>query len=54
MFAVMIAGDHLPGNDTILATVAWTMLLSIVSHGLTANSLASVYGARAEQRGGEI
>jgi NhaP-type Na+/H+ or K+/H+ antiporter len=51
---VMVMGAHLPGNDTILATVAWTIVLSIVAHGLTANSLASVYGARVDHRGGEI
>ncbi len=54
VFAVMVAGDHLPGNDTILATVAWTIVLSIVAHGLTATSLASVYGTRADRRGGGI
>ncbi len=54
VFGVMVAGDHLPGNDTILATVAWTIVLSVVAHGLTANPLASVYGARADRRGGEI
>ena len=50
----MVMADHLPGNDTIMATVAWTIVLSIVAHGLTANSLASVYGARADHRGGKI
>ena len=54
VFAVMVMGEHLPGNDTILTTVAWTIVLSIVGHGLTANPLASVYGARAEKRGGKI
>jgi NhaP-type Na+/H+ or K+/H+ antiporter len=54
VFAVMVMADHLPGNDTIMATVAWTIVLSIVAHGLTANSLASVYGARADHRGGKI
>ena len=54
VFAVMVMADHLPGNDTIMATVVWTIMLSIVAHGLTANSLASVYGARADHRGGKI
>ena len=54
VFAVMVAGKQLPGNDTIVAVVAWTIVLSILAHGLSANSLASVYGARADNRGGEI
>ena len=54
VFAVMVMEGHLPGNDTIQATVAWTIALSIVGHGLTANSLASVYGANTERRGGKI
>jgi NhaP-type Na+/H+ or K+/H+ antiporter len=54
VFAVMVAAAQLPGNATIMATVAWTIVLSIVAHGLTANYLARVYGARADRRGGEI
>jgi NhaP-type Na+/H+ or K+/H+ antiporter len=54
VFAVMIAAQQLPGNDIILATFAWTVVLSVVAHGLTANILASRYGSRAEQRGGKI
>lgn len=54
VFAVMVMGAQLPGDTTILAAVAWTIVLSIMGHGLTANPLASIYGARAEKRGGEI
>ena len=54
VFAVMVAAKNLPGNDTILAVVAWTIVLSIVLHGLSANPLASLYGARADARGGVI
>ena len=54
VFAVMVAAENLPGNDTILAVVAWTIVLSILLHGLTANPLASLYGARADARGGVI
>jgi NhaP-type Na+/H+ or K+/H+ antiporter len=54
VFAVMVAGKNLPGNDTILAVVAWTIILSIVVHGLSANPLASLYGGRADRRGGVI
>ncbi len=54
VFAVMVIAERLPGNDTIVAVVAWTIVLSIVLHGLTANPLASAYGARADRRGGVI
>ena len=52
VFVVMVAAEHLAGNDTILTTVAWTIVLSVVAHGLTANVLAKRYGARVDQRGG--
>jgi NhaP-type Na+/H+ or K+/H+ antiporter len=54
VFAVMVRDEQLPGNETIVAVVAWTITLSIVLHGLTANPLASIYGARADARGGQI
>jgi NhaP-type Na+/H+ or K+/H+ antiporter len=54
VFAVMVAAAQLPGNATIMATVAWTIVLSIVAHGVTANFLACVYGARVNRRGGGI
>ena len=54
VFAVMVAAQHLPGSETILATVAWTIVLSVAAHGLTANILASRFGARVDGRGGEL
>jgi NhaP-type Na+/H+ or K+/H+ antiporter len=54
VFAVMVMDEQLPGNETIVAVVAWTILLSIVLHGLTANPLSSIYGARVQARGGRI
>lgn len=54
VFAVMVAGVHLPGNDTIMAVVTWTIVLSIIAHGLSANPLASHYGAQVDHRGGSI
>ncbi len=48
VFVVMVIGEHLPGNDTIVAVVAWTIVLSVVLHGLSANRLAAAYGARVE------
>lgn len=54
VFAVMVADKHLPGNETIAAVVAWTILLSILAHGLTANWLAGKYGGRVDVREGVI
>jgi NhaP-type Na+/H+ or K+/H+ antiporter len=46
VFVVMVIGEQLPGNDRIVAAVTWTITLSVVLHGLSANPLASAYGAR--------
>ena len=54
VFIVMVLGKDLPGSNILLTTVTWTILLSIVLHGITANRLSAVYGAKAEQRGGGI
>ncbi len=54
VFVVMVIAEKLPGNDTIVAVVSWTIVLSILLHGLSANPLASLYGARVDARGGEI
>jgi NhaP-type Na+/H+ or K+/H+ antiporter len=54
VFVVMVIAEKLPGNDTIVAVVSWTIVLSVVLHGLSANPLASLYGARADARGGQI
>ena len=47
VFAVMVIKAKLPGGDTLVATTACTILLSILLHGLTANPLAAAYGRRA-------
>ena len=54
VFVVMVVGEKLPGNDTIVAVVVWTIVLSIVLHGLSANPLAAKYGRRVDARGGTI
>jgi len=54
VFVVMVLATKLPGSNILLTTVTWTILLSITLHGITANPLAAVYGAKAEQRGGKI
>jgi NhaP-type Na+/H+ or K+/H+ antiporter len=46
VFAVMVLNSHLPGGDVLVATTAWTIVLSILAHGLSANPLARIYGER--------
>jgi NhaP-type Na+/H+ or K+/H+ antiporter len=52
VFLVMVANENLPGNDTMVATVVATVVLSIIAHGLTANPLAARFGARADSENG--
>lgn len=40
VFAIIVFDEQLPGNDTMMATIACTILLSVVGHGMTANPLA--------------
>jgi NhaP-type Na+/H+ or K+/H+ antiporter len=54
VFVVMVIDEKLPGIETIVAVVVWTIVLSIVLHGLSANPLAAKYGRRVEARGGTI
>ena len=54
VFVVMVVAEKLPGNDTIVSVVVWTIVLSVVLHGLSANSLAAIYGARVDARDGKI
>ena len=44
VFAVIVLNENLPGSNTLAITVAWTVLLSVLAHGLTANPLARIYG----------
>ncbi len=46
VFVVMVIDKKLPGNNTIVAAVAWTIVLSVVLHGLSANPLATAYSKR--------
>jgi NhaP-type Na+/H+ or K+/H+ antiporter len=47
VFAVLILDEKLPGNDAIILTAGWTVLLSVVAHGISANPLVRAIGARA-------
>jgi NhaP-type Na+/H+ or K+/H+ antiporter len=52
VFIVMVAAENLPENEILVATAAWTIVLSIVAHGISANPLAKLYGDRVKARGG--
>jgi sodium/hydrogen antiporter len=39
VFAVLVLDENLPGNDTIMLAAGWTVLLSVIAHGVTANPL---------------
>ena len=49
VFVVIVASAHLPGTETVAATVLWTIVFSVLGHGLTANPLATKYGASQAQ-----
>jgi sodium/hydrogen antiporter len=46
VFAVLVLDEHLPGNDTIMLAAGWTVLLSVIAHGVSANPLVSAIGRR--------
>jgi len=48
VFAVMIADARLPHGDLLIATVGWTILFSVIAHGLSANPLSSLYSRRVQ------
>jgi sodium/hydrogen antiporter len=37
VFAVLVFDEKLPGNDTIILAAGWTVLLSVITHGVTGN-----------------
>jgi sodium/hydrogen antiporter len=39
VFAIIVVNARLPGNDTMMAVIGITVLLSVVAHGVTANFL---------------
>jgi NhaP-type Na+/H+ or K+/H+ antiporter len=49
VFAVLVFDENLPGNDTIMLAAGWTVLLSVIAHGVTANPLVKrMAGLRAQ------
>jgi NhaP-type Na+/H+ or K+/H+ antiporter len=53
VFAVIVLNEHLPGGSTISMTVVCTIVLSIIGHGLSANPLINVLGARIKRSQGK-
>ncbi len=43
LFIVLVLEEHLPSESTLLAAAAWTVLLSVFAHGMTANPLTRRY-----------
>ena len=46
MFAVIVLDSKLPNSDLIAMTVACTIILSIIAHGITANPLVAAFTAK--------
>jgi NhaP-type Na+/H+ or K+/H+ antiporter len=46
VFGVIVLNERLPGNDTIIAVAGFTVLLSVIAHGVSANPLVKAIAAR--------
>ncbi|CAH2602759.1 Sodium:proton antiporter [Rhodovastum atsumiense] len=46
VFGIIVLDEHLPGNDTLILTVACTVALSVLAHGISANPLVHWLAAR--------
>ncbi|KPJ98652.1 MAG: sodium:proton antiporter, partial [Desulfobacterales bacterium SG8_35] len=53
VFAVIVLHEHLPGGETISLTVACTIILSVVFHGISANPLVNTLAARLQKTAGK-
>jgi NhaP-type Na+/H+ or K+/H+ antiporter len=49
VFAVLVLDEKLPDNDTIMLAAGWTVLLSVIAHGVTANPLVNRMVGRTEE-----
>jgi sodium/hydrogen antiporter len=50
VYAVLIANAHIPGGNIVFTVAAFTILLSIALHGLSAAPLSNLYGRRMRHR----
>ncbi len=46
VFGVIVVGEKLPGNDTIIAVAGGTVLMSVIAHGISANPLVNAIARR--------
>src|SRR5580704_445165 len=53
VFAVLVLDEKLPGNDTMMLAAGWTVLLSVIFHGVTANPLVKRMAGRSLARAGD-
>jgi NhaP-type Na+/H+ or K+/H+ antiporter len=51
VFAIIVLDAKLPGNDTIMLAAGWTVLLSVIAHGVTANPLVKAIGTHPSASG---
>lgn len=49
VFIVIVLGQQLPGRETLASTVVATIVLSIITHGLSANPLVAALARRARR-----
>lgn len=49
VFAFLVIHERLPGNDTIIVAAGWTVLLSVVARGVTANPLVKRMAGRSAE-----
>ena len=50
VFGVIVVNAGLPNGHVLAQVVVWTVLLSILAHGLSANAWARAFGAREARR----
>ena len=50
VFAILILDAKLPDNDTIMLAAGWTVLLSVIARGVTANLLVKRMPGRSAER----
>ena len=49
VFGVIVVNSNLPNSGLIAMTVVCTIMLSIIAHGVSANSWARVFGERSRE-----
>ncbi|MEH6616515.1 MAG: cation:proton antiporter [Porticoccus sp.] len=54
VFVVIVLEENLPGADTLVAVVTWTVVLSIIAHGVSAVPFANKYAKRVADREGVV